>query len=154
MEEKILTDEEIVKALELCVKNDCEKCPYLIKGFDCVISKQAENDSLDLIHRLQDENKLLKEDNEEQQRIIFGLEEEKRLLLKRLDEEFVSLRAVKAGENSPKSIKLLVESIGCVHKDTAKEILQELYDQIDENTPKWVGVQIKIIAKRKGVEVE
>ena len=39
-------------------------------------------------------------------------------------------------------------------EETAKEILQELYDQIDENTPKWVGVQIKIIAKRKGVEVE
>ena len=38
--------------------------------------------------------------------------------------------------------------------DTAKEILQELYDQIDENTPKWVGEQIKIIAKRKGLEVE
>jgi hypothetical protein len=38
--------------------------------------------------------------------------------------------------------------------DTAREILQELYDQIDENTPKWVEAQIKIIAKRKGLEVE
>ena len=39
-------------------------------------------------------------------------------------------------------------------KDAVKEILQELYNQIDENTPKWVGEQIKIIAKGKGVEVE
>jgi hypothetical protein len=56
MYKKELTDEEIVKALECCVKNDCEKCPYLIKGFDCVISKQTENVVLDLIYRLQDEN--------------------------------------------------------------------------------------------------
>lgn len=58
-EEKKLTDEELVKALECCVKNDCEKCPYLIKGFDCVISKQEENDVLELIHRLQSENERL-----------------------------------------------------------------------------------------------
>ena len=65
MEEKKLTDEELVKALECCVKNDCEKCPYLIKGFDCVISKQEENDVLELIYRLQSENKRLKDEKEE-----------------------------------------------------------------------------------------
>lgn len=50
--------------------------------------------------------------------------------------------------------ELLQKLIDKREKDTAKEILQELYDQIDENTPKWVGAQIKIIAERKGVEVE
>jgi hypothetical protein len=52
---------------------------------------------------------------------IDELEEDKRQLLKRLDEEFVSLKAVKAAEISPKAMKMLVESVGCVQKDTAKK---------------------------------
>jgi hypothetical protein len=39
-------------------------------------------------------------------------------------------------------------------KETAREILQELYVQIDEKTPKWVETQIKMKAKQFGVEVE
>ena len=39
-------------------------------------------------------------------------------------------------------------------KEAVKEALQELYEQIDEKTPKWVKVQIEMIAKRNGVEVE
>ena len=186
--DKKLSDNEIVKALDndcLCVVYgvDCESCPLREK--DCKILPEAIKD---LIHRLQDENEdlkakqkchfeliddkneeickqkaeieRLKENNEEQQRIIFGLEEEKQLLLKRLDEEFVSLKAVKAVENSPSAIKLLVKSIGCVQKDTAKEILDEL-DLYFKGTTfrkgyefKKIEKKLKEIAERKGVEVE
>ena len=38
-------------------------------------------------------------------------------------------------------------------KETAREILKELYEQIDEKTPKWVETQIKMKAKQFGVEV-
>lgn len=39
-------------------------------------------------------------------------------------------------------------------KEAVKQALQELYEQIDEKTPKWVKVQIETIAMRNGVEVE
>lgn len=39
-------------------------------------------------------------------------------------------------------------------KETAREILKELYGQIDEKTPKWVETQVKMKAKQFGVEVE
>lgn len=46
-----MTDEEIVKALEHCVKNDCRQCPYMAKKVDCVSLKRSENDVLNLINR-------------------------------------------------------------------------------------------------------
>ena len=39
-------------------------------------------------------------------------------------------------------------------KETAREILKELYEQIDEKTPKWVETQIKMKAEQFCVEVE
>lgn len=57
MEEKKLTDEEIVKSVECCtVLGCCTQCPYFIKGIDCVNDQSHKKDILDLIHRLQDEN--------------------------------------------------------------------------------------------------
>ena len=54
MEEKKLTDEEIVKALECCVKGEtCTTCPYFIKRIDCVYHRRAEDNALDFIRRLQ-----------------------------------------------------------------------------------------------------
>lgn len=48
--EKMLTDEEIVKALEACMNGKgCEVCPYFEKGIDCI--RRSEKDTLDLIHR-------------------------------------------------------------------------------------------------------
>ena len=38
--------------------------------------------------------------------------------------------------------------------ETAKEILKELYGQIDEKTPKWVETQVKMKAKQFGVEIK
>lgn len=56
MEEKKLTDEEIVKALDCCaVGRKCGECPYFIKKIDCLLGQRIESDLLDLIHRLQSE---------------------------------------------------------------------------------------------------
>ena len=54
MEEKKLTDEEIVKALEFCTEQeDCVSCKYE----DCIDCRTfLMEEALNLIHRLQDEN--------------------------------------------------------------------------------------------------
>lgn len=60
--EKKLTDEEIVKALEICAKDKgCGKCPYKLKDIDCGIGQRSENDYLKLIQRLQKDYANLKE---------------------------------------------------------------------------------------------
>ena len=61
MEEKKLTDEEIVKALECCINSegcDCGNCSYN-NNDDC--QHRSGEDLLDLIHRLQDEIERLTE---------------------------------------------------------------------------------------------
>ena len=61
MEEKKLTDEEIVQALECCAQEDgCCDCPVWTVGIPSCVETIATN-TLDFIHRLQDENALLKE---------------------------------------------------------------------------------------------
>lgn len=69
MEEKKLTDEEIVNALEICSievevhdKDDCKECPYFIKKIDCVTGKRTEKDTLDLIQRQKAEIERLTEE--------------------------------------------------------------------------------------------
>lgn len=52
-----LSDSEIKKALECCIKDDCKNCP-LGEIEDCV----TMTDALDLINRLQAENERLKEE--------------------------------------------------------------------------------------------
>lgn len=66
MEEKKLTDEEIVKALECCIKgvtvSNCAECPLDMIEEDCCYYTPTLIDryALDLIHRLQKENEELK----------------------------------------------------------------------------------------------
>ena len=51
MEEKELTNEEIVKALECCIDSNCDECPYMKKKIDCAGGRQ-EKDCIELINRL------------------------------------------------------------------------------------------------------
>lgn len=54
-----MTDNEIIKALECCcIEHTCIKCPY-IKNNKCGCINGILKDSLDLINRLQTENKEL-----------------------------------------------------------------------------------------------
>ena len=58
MENKILTDEQIKKALECCAdrETDCRECCFW-KESDCVVAKSKS--AIDLINRLQAENERL-----------------------------------------------------------------------------------------------
>ncbi len=63
MPDKKLTDNEIIKAYELCfaekgTKQTCGKCPYHKFGKLCKVRR--DRDALDLINRLQAENERLK----------------------------------------------------------------------------------------------
>lgn len=176
MENK-LTDEEIVKALECCMRNEeenswayCAGCPVggcenedIVENTDYLV-----RGAIDLIHRLQDENKRLKKQLkslQEDMKLEVGIrnkeierlnkENDQLVIEKRIikDQKYEALQKLDEMTNKCNEIYWF-KHYEQAEKDTAKEILQELYDQIDENTPKWVGVQIKIIAKRKGVEVE
>ncbi len=49
-----MTDNESIKALECCIKDDCENCPYLANGlFEC--GEHFNEDVLDLINRQKEE---------------------------------------------------------------------------------------------------
>ena len=58
MEERKLTDEQVLKALEICGNDgNCRDCPYRINNIECCSS--LEKDSLAIINSLQVENKRL-----------------------------------------------------------------------------------------------
>ena len=87
-EEKKLTDEEIVKALECCTDEEnvnCEDCP-LVKEPCAIIRKYA----LDLIHRLQSKKKLAERASESYKTIMEGqnkMIDEQKAEIERLTEE-------------------------------------------------------------------
>lgn len=170
--EKKLTDEEIVKAFDLCINEGlgCGGCPYCkeVRGDTGYCEGDIEAEVLDLIHRLQRQHKRLKKQLkslQEDMKLEVGIrnkeierlnkENDQLVIEKRIikDQKYEALQKLDEMTNKCNEIYWFKHYEQAV-KDTAREILQELYDQIDENTPKWVGVQIKIIAKRKGVEVE
>ena len=150
--EKELTNEEIVKALENNLGFGIEHSGmYRICSatMDLINRQKAE------IERLAEEkNELLDElidkrgKMDKAQQEVYIYQDRNYELQKQVDE--LKANQVIECHGMLKGCDMVNQAV----KDTAKEILQELYDQIDENTPKWVEVQIKIIAKRKGVEVD
>lgn len=62
----------------------------------------------------------------ELQKQVDELKAENGHLHKLIVEEMVSVKAVRAAKNYPTAMKMLAESVGCVQKDTAKEILDDL----------------------------
>lgn len=130
MEEKKLTDEEIIKGLEFCSKNrGCNGCPYFEKQIDCCSGK-SEKDALDLIHRLQSEKAELLQVAE--------------LANKNCDElkETLKLRNIQL-EDLRKYDKEIV-------KDTAKKCKQIIKSKLYPNN-EWVD---RLFEEEFGVEVE
>lgn len=156
MKENKLTDEEIVNALEVCIRGKgCESCPYFENEIDCV--RRSEKDTLDLIHRLQDENERLTEESDkmfdrhakENQAASFLIEKrnneiaelQKRvdeLLNRRIEPKIFQCHA-DALETCPKVEQAV--------KDTVKEILEYGTFLMPIRMREW-------IKKRYGVEVE
>lgn len=120
--------------------------------------EQGKFDNQVKVAELQKQVDELKKENANVISMNDALYREKQRLLKHLDEEWVSLKAVKAGQNSSKAMKILVESVGCVQKDTAKEILQGMLGDIHKLTGCGVPYHFKAFVKewadRYGVEVE
>lgn len=144
-----LSDEEILQKVEYCISRNgtCNGCKYTMEYHrKCSCSVLHNSEILfNAIHRLHE--------------TIDKQKTEIERLHKALDEEFVSLKAVKAGQNSPKAMKMLVESVGCVQKNTAKEILCELLDiEVKDEDYKMffldVCEKLEKFAQKYGVEVE
>lgn len=180
MEEKKLTDEEIIKALECCIEDNLCKACVLYTDAGCIKKRNVK--TLDLIHRLQErvfdyENlekhaKKLEFENVEQKAEIERLTEEidqRREMMHRMDCNYAT--ELQKNADFKKQVDELTEQLRklklahtslceeCADycprvpqavKDTAKEILQELYETPHEYHEK----KIFEIAKRKGVEVE
>ena len=149
MEEKKLTDEELKQAFFILRHGSSEGLSEYIKAVLAIENEynrqkaeierlteektESAKTAIEVLEKnieLQKQVDELKEERENMQAVIFGLEEDKRKLLKRLDEEFVSLKAVKAGENSPKAMKMLVESVGFVQKETAEKFAERLKQRL------------------------
>ena len=131
MEEKKLTDEEIVKALEHCSHNrSCEYCYHNdeVGSGEIVCRGRLMQKSLDLIHRLQGENAEPQKQVDE-------------LLNRRIEPKIFQCHG-NALENCPKVEQTV--------KDTAKEIANWLPTTVNEDK----NVLSRIIKECYGVEVE
>ena len=90
-------------------------------------------------------------ENAELQKQVNELRAENGRLHKIIVEEMVSVKAVMASKSCPTAMKMLAESVGCVQKDTAKEIFEWLEKHCFFN-----GFEIveQYFRERYGVEVE
>ena len=178
MEEKKLTDEEIVKALECCaVGRKCGECPYCIKKIDCLLGQRAEVDWLDLIHRLQDENERLTKEKDKYKG-LYEIMYRKYSDLQHKEFNFDALRKQrdeyldKALELQKQVDELKIKTcpnadycggrIQQAVKDTAKEIFDEINSCIEKGQEycglDWRGLLtakyvVLAYCKKKGVEV-
>ncbi len=135
MEEKKLTDEEIVKALGCCMSSGtCLDCPRNV--ITCTVLDCRDGlyeNALDLIHRLQDENKRMKKQVDESKKDIICLTN----YIERLEMDIMDFEY----------------DLSKTKKDTAKEIL-EMADKINKGGQNDLCELEVAIKKRYGVEVE
>ena len=148
MDEKKLTDEEIVKTVENCLNGDyktkCEGCYYDKSDRYC---QDMDRDLLDLIHRLQAENEELQKQVDE---------------LKKRESSIIEYVENNVRNSCPKCKERTV-------KDTAKEIFDRIFeaicvfttqDQSEEYNKGFldavseVDERLQKLAKDEGVEVE
>ena len=167
MEEKKLTDEEVVKALEVCGKDfECHNCPYVDECCERLDgSAGLLIQALDLIHRLQAENERLTEEKETAWRKFkekCNESIELHMLLDKRATERVELQK-QVDTWKAECQELHDECEGCfakakgikeqIEKDTAKEILQ-MADKINKGGQNDLCELEVAIKERYGVEVE
>lgn len=166
MEEKKLTDEEIVKSLECCAGlGRCTQCPYFIKGIDCVNEQSHEKDILDFVNSLQSENAEQKAEIEKLHTLT-DLQEadvnklfENNMGLRKEIERLTTRCEIAEGTKHRLTIFDRIEIHDKAVKKTAREIFDELVKDehmfVDDYNKRWVAVEkIKELAKQRGVEVE
>lgn len=149
MQEKKLTDEEIVKALDNCVNGDyktkCKGCPYDEKADYC---KVMDRDTLDLIHRLQSENEAQRKIIEYQDGLPDLVEQQKAEI-----------------ERLTKELQLKTKEFELTEKALIKNVSEniELQKQVDElkerakidlaNEKNWGKIQTKQAVKDTAKEI-
>ena len=119
------------------------------------------------IERLTEENRVVNHNMDfhrnkkiELQKQVDELKVENGRLHKIIVEDMVSVKAVRAAKSCPTAMKMLAESVGCVQKDTAKEIFETIFYDCwaikDENGHKIFdeGKMKDFAEKCYGVEVE
>ena len=152
MEEKKLTDEDVIKALKNCINGDhktkCKNCYYHIYDDTCLSMDKAV---LNLINSLQSKLEKLKNDSRNKTNSIRELRDKKNKLQKQVD-ELKSQNEWLTNEKAylKKCADAFLGDYKNAVKDTAKVILSMFDDRnyISEKDLK------KAIAERYGVEVE
>lgn len=154
MEEKKLTDEELLKAMEFCIKKEeCSKDCRLFNIQGCMWIML--NQSFELIQRLQNKNKLLNinfknecEEHKQFVKLAKQIDEEQKAEIERLTEELDFYKG--ANRELTSTNEILKKYRKQDAKDTAKDILSMFDDRnyISEKDLK------KAIAERYGLEVE
>lgn len=158
-DEQVLHAENVIEEQKaeieklLCKNAELEvRCEGVLKDY-YTQSKTCDEQRLE-IERLGRRNgeKIIKIDDLEVK--VMDLEKEKDELQKQVDELTDKLGKVLSGIKADEL--LTAKGIEQAIKDTAKKILQELWDETEPLTEshKWVRLRIKNIASRKGVEVE
>lgn len=169
MEEKKLTDEEIVKAIEHCEScGSCIGCP--LHSPEYCKATEYEEEIFKIVVKQKAEIERLTEERENMQAVIFALEEDKRQLQKQVDELKESANGYlltslykKQADDHKRAISVQRthwgKEVKQAVKDTAKEILDEL-DLFFKGTTfrkgyefKKIEKKLKEIAERKGVNV-
>ena len=161
MEENKLTDEVVVKALEHCSHNrSCEYCYHNDErgSGEIVCRSRLMGKSLDLIHRLQSENKELKSPKFASWKLkFFNLKEEFDKELSELEEFTKKAKAEIERQkidikNEKNWGKIQTKQAG---QSTAKEIFTDLLKEFSiRKSCGNADVVVREMASRKGVEVE
>ena len=170
MEEKKLTDEELLNAMEFCIKKEeCGKDCRLFNMQGCMWN--MFNQSFQLIRRLQNKNKLLEinlanecEEHKQFVKLAKQIDEEQKAEIERLTEENKELE--KTVNDMSWIIKIHKYCVGTNHCQNRSDGEFELQKQVDELTEEldfYKGANreltsenemLKGIVKNKGVEVE
>lgn len=74
-----MTDKQIVKALECCKREECDRCPFSNKGLG-VCGQFLIEQAFDLVRRQQEEIEWLKSERDNTQRDILEAEERARYI--------------------------------------------------------------------------
>ena len=154
-----LTDEEIVKALEVCMNNNnvCANCPCYIKDLRCVCSSETDGNAvLSLIYRQKAEIEQLSNENGQLKAYNWGLEGREQELKQQVDELTDKLGKVLSGIKADK----LLAARGTVRavQDTADRIFRQvlaLYQGLSKAERETMTFEWKLLdlAVEYGVEV-
>ena len=89
-----MTDNEIIKALECCINDNCDSCPDSIANSVGNCERNLRRDALDLINRLEENNKFLTECGWKFDKMFFEQKAEIKKLQAENDDLFYKLQGV------------------------------------------------------------